>query len=726
MIPKQLQKEGFRFCLIPKQSKAPFEQKWQTENNYSFDDDVLIKHLDNGNNYGVIGGYNKLIILDFDDKEIEKKIIPLLPETLTIETGSGGTHLYFLIDDSPSLKILNENKDTLIDVQGRGKQVVGAGSKHPNGNDYKVVKDIPLSKILLKNLKIILSSYLKEKDKFKEEYDSDNMVQMIKDRLPIDSVLSNYNYDLSRNPTKCQLGHTSKSGTCFSYTNGENVWYCHHCGEGGDIFSLVKAHESCDFPTAKEILRKMAGIEKLTNTSKSCSTLTISELREQIFEIIYDDKIKNKDDKISEKIVNFISANKKIKTIRSDEKAEVWIYDNGIYISEGRTYIKEFVRKILGYTYKQSKINNIITKIEADTYISSDEFFIEEDVNLIAIENGILNLKTKELMKYSSKYKFFNKIPVKYNPAKNCNNFINFLKGILRDSSDIETLQEMFGFLLYRTYEVEKAIMFNGGGRNGKSKTIEIMKKFIGVKNCANVPIQSLEKDQFAMGELFNKLANLSADISKTALEETGRFKSLIGRDLISAPRKFLSMVHFQNYAKMIFSANTLPVTHDLTEAFWNRWVIIDFPFTFLSKKEYDLQSDKENLKIANPNIVKDIISESEMSGILNWALEGLDRLLATGDFSSNRSNNEVKNIWLRRSSSIHAFIMDCVKRKSDSKVPKQEFIEAYLDYCSKHKISSVTEKIIKNTLETTVGSTDYRPMIGEERVVCWKGIILK
>jgi len=114
------------------------------------------------------------------------------------------------------------------------------------------------------------------------------------------------------------------------------------------------------------------------------------------------------------------------------------------------------------------------------------------------------------------------------------------------------------------------------------------------------------------------------------------------------------------------------------------------------------------------------------MSGLLNWALEGLDRLLKQGDFSSNRSNLEVKNTWLRRSSSIHAFIMDCVEKKADSKVPKFEFLEAYLSYCSNHKISSVNEKIIKDTLETTIGSMSYRPDINGERVNCWKGIILK
>lgn len=728
LIPKQLCENNFRFCLITAKNKIPFEQKWQTENNYDFNDERLLQHINNGGNYGIIGGYGNLLIIDFDNKEFQNKYLPILPETFTVMSGSGGLHLYYLCDDCPSLKILDENKNTLADIQGRGKQVVAPGSTHPNGNQYKIHRDIPIGKITIKNIQIIFADYLKDKHQFIEKYDSDNLIQNIKKRLNIESLLSYYNYDLSKNPTMCKLGHNSKGQKCFSFNTGKDLWYCHHCEEGGDIFSLVMLHEKCDFPTAKEFLRKMAGLKQETNNNEVTKVLTIPELREQIFEIIINKDIKDKDDRITELIVNFIISNRKIRTIRCDEKDEVWIYNEGIYIPEGKTYIKELIRSILKKAHKPSLINKVIEKIKADTFIAAEEFFTEENCDLIAVENGILNIKTKELNKFSPKYKFFNKIPVVYNPDKKCDKVIAFLNDVIKDPSDIFTLQELFGYLLYRRYEIEKAFMFTGSGRNGKSKTIELMKRFIGEKNCANIPIQSLDKDQFAMGELFNKLANLSADISKTALDETGKFKSLIGRDLVSASRKFLTMVHFQNYAKMIFSANELPVTYDITPAFFMRWVIVDFPWVFVSKREYEKADEVSRLtmKTANPSIIQEITSPDEMSGLLNWALEGLERLLQKGDFSYGLSNVEVKNMWLRKSSSIHAFIMDKVLRKFDSKIPKQEFLEAYLDYCSLHKISSVNEKMIKNTLETTIGCTEYRPDIEGERVLCWKGIILK
>ena len=111
--------------------------------------------------------------------------------------------------------------------------------------------------------------------------------------------------------------------------------------------------------------------------------------------------------------------------------------------------------------------------------------------------------------------------------------------------------------------------MFLGDGRNGKSKTLELLKRFVGEENCVEVPLDELEKDLFAIGELFKKLTNLAADLSKSALKNTGRFKKLTGRDLVTAARKFLPRIKFVNYAKMLFACNELPFTYDLSTADW-------------------------------------------------------------------------------------------------------------------------------------------------------------
>ncbi len=299
---------------------------------------------------------------------------------------------------------------------------------------------------------------------------------------------------------------------------------------------------------------------------------------------------------------------------------------------------------------------------------------------------------------------------------------------VLKSDGDKPVIQELFGFLLYKDYFIEKAFMLSGVGRNGKGKTLDLIKRFLGAENCANIPLQTLDESNFAMSNLVNKLANLGGDIDKSALKHTGKFKGLTGRDLMTADRKFKSHLSFTNFAKMIFCANELPITYDLSPAFWNRWVLLEFPFQFLSKKEIKSlpnDVDKSFIKIADPNIVDYLTTPSELSGLLNWALVGLHRLFEQKDFSYSKSVEEVKFIWLRKSNSFLAFFMDELVEDFDYKVTKQELKKVYSLYCRSHKVNTVSDKAIKVTLSDK-GVSDSRKTKGVEQPNCWEGIRFK
>jgi len=427
-------------------------------------------------------------------------------------------------------------------------------------------------------------------------------------------------------------------------------------------------------------------------------------------------KQKERQEKATEIIAEAFEERNYIYTTRSDQKSEVWVYKDGIYIPDGKTYIKEFSRQILKQAFTTSFVEQIIAKIETDTYIDAREFFLNEDVNLIPVENGILNLQTRELFSFSPKYRFFIKIPISYDQEKDCSAVKKFLSDILQDQSDLNVVQEIFGYLLYRDYRFEKAFMFTGNGRNGKSKLVELMKRFLGAENCADISLDDIQYDKFSASELFNKMANISADLSKTALKKTGMFKKLTGHDLISAARKFLTRVHFVNYAKLIFCANELPITYDNSDAFWNRWIIINFPYKFVDQQEFNLitkevsSEDEErvrNLKVADTTVIEKISSREELSGLLNFALEGLQRLFKQGYFSTSSSCEDVKNIWLRKSDSLAAFISEMTEYTPNKNVTKATFKEEYVNFCRKHKIVAQGDKRIKKSMTTIHGIND-------------------
>ncbi len=268
--------------------------------------------------------------------------------------------------------------------------------------------------------------------------------------------------------------------------------------------------------------------------------------------------------------------------------------------------------------------------------------------------------------------------------------------------------------------------MFVGGGRNGKSKTIELMKRFLGPENCSALPLKSLHEESFSLSELFGKMGNLSSDLSKTDLKETGMIKSLIGRDVIQSKRKFLRDLNFVNYAKMIFGANELPKIYDTTDGFWTKWVLIDFPYKFVTEKVFSKLKDKDNCRLMNPDIIDKLTTPEELSGLLNLALDNLDVLLKNKDFSYSKNLDEVKDLWIRKSDSFTAFCFDNIEEDIESKIMKKELRRKYHLYRKKHKVPSCSDKAIKITLENMFGAYDTQEWGVGERERFWEGIKFK
>lgn len=457
-------------------------------------------------------------------------------------------------------------------------------------------------------------------------------------------------------------------------------------------------------------------------------------LKQEIKTLIYD----KKNMEAMQKIADYITYNNTIKTIRDDKNEEMYIYKEGIYLPNAKTYIKEFSEEILGTQYTKQKANNIIEKIIAITYIDYDEFFNQQNKNkyLIPVLNGIVDLESEELLPFSSDYYFFNKLKTPYIPGIKPDKILKFISEITKNDDDIKIIQELFGFCLVKDYTYEKAFMFYGAnGRNGKSKLLNILKYFIGEENISGIDLQEFSKDNFAIGNLRNKLVNIASDINNDDLTETGTFKKLTGRDEIHANRKNLSRVQFVNYAKMIFAANELPRINTNSDAFWQRWVIIEFPYQFLPQKEIDALEkegkDTSNVSLQDPLIIDNLTTPEEMTGLLNWSIEGLQRLIKNKDFSNKETTREINLSWLRKSNSISAFIADFIEEDVDSFIPKNEFKKRYLTYCRSNNIKVLGDKAIKNTLAADTGCTTGRRTafiegIGNDLSYVWEGIKFK
>jgi len=479
--------------------------------------------------------------------------------------------------------------------------------------------------------------------------------------------------------------------------------------------SLLELYE--DVKAEEEAIEKETGEKTLTN-----------EIREIRGAVLLQLTIKNRNN-ATEIIVKEFMKDNYVYTTMDDIKPEMWIYKEGVYLPEGRTFVKQFCRTILGEAYTGHLANTVIGKIEADTGIDADEFFKQEHTYEVPVGNGILNIKTKELSEFTPKKIFFNKLPVEFDPDAECPMIDQFLSDVLASPDDKKVYYELAGFGLLKDYKFEKALMLIGDGRNGKSKSLELLKRLVGVENCCSIPLGSLTASNFSLSELFGKLFNLAGDLSSRDLKYTGTFKGLTGRDTITAPRKFLRDLIFTNYAKMVFACNELPRVYDSSMAFWARWVLLEFPYTFVDQETYDaLGENKENFKLMDTDIINKITTPEEISGFLNQALKGLDRLLKNKSFSYSIGTKEVKDKWIRKSDSFLAFCLDNVKENYSSKVSKQKMRNLYSKYCKTHKLRGCSDLAIKITLQENYGVTEEFTSefgVGGQKW-CWVGVEIK
>lgn len=433
----------------------------------------------------------------------------------------------------------------------------------------------------------------------------------------------------------------------------------------------------------------------------------------------------------TELIVKEILKNNRIYTTRNDIYEEVWIYIEGIYKPQGKTYIKEIIRNFLREAYTNQFYNEVLNKIEADTYVESEDFFSVKNIYEIPVQNGILNLKTREISEFSPDKIFFNKLPMEYNPKAICPAIDKHFREVLSTEEDVAVIEEIFGNVLIKDYRLEKAVMMLGAGRNGKGKTLELIKRFVGADNCSAVALKNMVEDGFFIKNMFGKLVNLSGDLSNTSLKETGCLRQLIGRDIIQANRKNQEMIDFINYATIIFACNELPVVYDSTDGFWTKWILLTFPYKFITQKEYNSLSEeeKENKKIIDPEHINKISTIEELSGLLNKALDGLDRTLKNDDYSYSVSSNEIKNFWIRKSDSFSAFCMDCIEIDYDNHISKKELRSKYSKYCKLFgKLKGMSDKSIKITLQNEYGCSENRKYFEESKILewVWEGIKFK
>jgi len=346
-------------------------------------------------------------------------------------------------------------------------------------------------------------------------------------------------------------------------------------------------------------------------------------------------------------------------------KQEIFFYEDGYYHKGGENRIKELVDYYLDSNSSITRKNEVVDYIKHQS--CSKRRDLEPPTNLINLKNGIYNIDTDKLESHNPDYYFLQQLPFNYNKKADCPNIKKFFEEVLY-KKDLPLMQEVFGFLLYRNYFLHKAILFLGGGRNGKGTTINLMSKFVGYNNYSTVELHQLIENRFAKINLYGKLANFGAETSAKALNETGIFKNLTGGEPIYAEPKGRGGFSFTNYAKLIFNANHMPYAkYDKSFAFFQRWLVIVFPETF-----------EIGGKKTNPRILEKLVTDDELSGLFNWAIVGLKRIIKNWNFSQHFEEDEVGERFEKLAYPEYRFIDDYLELIEDIQIEKEDVYKKY------------------------------------------------
>lgn len=407
---------------------------------------------------------------------------------------------------------------------------------------------------------------------------------------------------------------------------------------------------------------------------------------------------------VTSKMGNIIMNKYNMKT----QDGEIYYYKDGVYIPKGADKIAEICALILDEKYKKHFSNETVSYIQGLTRVDVLE---NSDINLLCLENGIFDIENNTLRPHNPDIVFLNKLPIVYNENADCPNFKKFLEQIV-ETDDIVNIQEFFGYCLWRDHQFHTAFLLYGSGSNGKSTLISSLKSMLGSNNVASIPIQRLCQDKFATANLYGRLANLYSDLSKNAIYDTGMFKLVTGGDLITAERKFGHPFNFVNYSKQIFSCNEIPESRDDSDAFYRRWQIIMFSNTF--------QNEEKDV-----NMLSKITTPEELSGMFNWAVEGLKRLLENGKFTNEKCAEIMRDLYVMKSNSVRAFVEKCCEQDFENLIPKVDLYLAYKDFCKEQGLVPVQDNTFGKKL---LAIPDFnviqtRSEIAEKRVYCWKGI---
>ena len=355
-------------------------------------------------------------------------------------------------------------------------------------------------------------------------------------------------------------------------------------------------------------------------------------------------------------------------------------YHNGVYkeISEDR--LKALMARII----LQTSFPDAFNKKAEEFYFTALKriaFYngkFNKYKNLICLKNGVFDIESKKFLPHSEKYRFTVQFPIIYDENAKCPVFEAFLVSVFKNNKKLIAIaQEILGYIFTQSTSAQCFFIFYGTGANGKSVLANLIIALVGKNNFASISIRDL-KNSFSRAALKDITVNISTEneAANGALLDSQYIKAISSGDAIKAEFKGKDAFTFKPYCKLIFCTNTLPQFADKSDGFFRRVMIIPFEQYF-------------SIKDGTADIYIEEKLKSELSGVFNFAIEGLERLSKNNYvFTQSKKVNRLKSSYKKLVNPYEAFWTEriVIKEELEMFLPtKEEIYSSFIEWCKEN-----------------------------------------
>ena len=371
------------------------------------------------------------------------------------------------------------------------------------------------------------------------------------------------------------------------------------------------------------------------------------------------------------------------------------IFTNGAFFTpEGRVTDELPLRGEIFEELKCCAVSNIPRKISNIVELMKLAALVEDfppETDRIHLANGTLFLDgtftagKPEIVRC--------RLPVAYNPNAHApTRWLAFLDGLLYPE-DIPTLQEFIGYCLIPSNKGQRMMVIKGNGGEGKSQIGAVLAALFG-SNMKDGSIGKISENRFARADLEHILLCVDDDMRMEALRQTNYVKSIVtAQGKMDLERKGKQSYQGWMCARLLaFSNGDLQALFDRSDGFYRRQLV-------LTTKE------KPTDRVDDPDLAEKM--KAEVEGILLWAFEGLQRLIANNfKFTESQRTRENREAVKRDNNNVFDFLESegYIRRKADATISSKELYEVYQIFCTENGLTALKPRSFSDAVIASQG----------------------